>query len=63
MEATLLDCSIHYELERNESPDAPVVVLFHGWGCDGNIFSFLQREITKQCTVLTLDFPGHGKSA
>lgn len=58
----MLDCRIHYELERNENPDAPVVLLLHGWGCDGNIFSFLQREISDQCTVLTLDFPGHGKS-
>ncbi len=62
LEATLFNCRIHYELERNENPDAPVVLLLHGWGCDGNIFSFLQREISKQCTVLTLDFPGHGKS-
>ena len=63
MEATLQGCRIHYALERNENPDAPVVVLLHGWGCDGNIFSFLQREITAHSTVLTLDFPGHGQSA
>ena len=62
LEATLLDCKIHYDLERSDSPDAPVVVLLHGWGCDGHIFSFLQREITKYCTLLTLDFPGHGQS-
>ena len=63
MEATLLDCQLHYTLEQNENPDVPVVVLLHGWGCDGNIFSFLKRDIGAQCTVLTLDFPGHGKSA
>lgn len=63
LEATLLDCQLHYTLEQNENPDVPVVVLLHGWGCDGNIFSFLKRDISAQCTVLTLDFPGHGKSA
>ncbi len=63
LEATLQNCAIHYLLERNENPDAPVVVLLHGWGCDGNIFSFLQKEILEQSTVLSLDFPGHGQSA
>ncbi len=63
MEATLNGCRLHYSLTRSENPDAPVTVLLHGWGCDGNIFSFLEREITQNSTVLTLDFPGHGMSA
>lgn len=63
MEATLNGCKIHYSLTRNADPSAPVVVLLHGWGCDGNIFSFLEREITQSSTVLTLDFPGHGSSS
>lgn len=62
LEATLNGCKIHYALDRNEDPAAPVVVLLHGWGCDGNIFSFLTREISKQSTVLAVDFPGHGQS-
>lgn len=63
MEATLNGCKIHYTLDRNEDPSAPVVVLMHGWGCDGNIFSYLRKEIMEKSTVLAVDFPGHGQSA
>ncbi|MBQ8151063.1 MAG: alpha/beta hydrolase [Clostridia bacterium] len=62
MEATFQGCRIHYTFEQNASPEAPVVLLMHGWGCDGTIFSYLQRELAPQSSVLTLDFPGHGKS-
>ncbi|MBE5801169.1 MAG: alpha/beta hydrolase [Clostridiales bacterium] len=62
LETTLQGCRIHYVLHRNEKADAPVVVLLHGWGCDGSVFSFLEREIVEQCTLLIIDFPGHGKS-
>ncbi len=37
-------------------------MLLHGWGCDETIFNYLRREISHQCSVLTLDFPGHGRS-
>ncbi len=62
METVLQGCKIQYTLHRNENPAAPVVVLLHGWGCDGNIFAYLQKEIMPSSTVLALDFPGHGQS-
>jgi pimeloyl-ACP methyl ester carboxylesterase len=62
LEATLNGCKIHYTLDCHKDPAAPVVVLLHGWGCDGNIFNYLKNEIAKQSSVLTIDFPGHGQS-
>lgn len=38
------------------------VLLLHGWGCDGTIFSFIASGLMEQADVTTLDFPGHGRS-
>lgn len=62
LEKVLQGCSIHYELIQSENTSAPVVLVLHGWGCEGNTFRFLEKELISQCTYLKLDFPGHGKS-
>lgn len=62
MEDTLLGCRIFYRWQRKENPDAPVVLMLHGWGCDSSIFSFIETDISKDASVLLVDFPGHGKS-
>ena len=63
METTLLGCRLSYEFKRPTAPDAPVVLFLHGWGCDGSIFSFAMDQLAEGAAILTLDFPGHGKSA
>ena len=62
MEAVVCNCRIAYRFEKAENSDAPVVLLMHGWGCDGSIFSSFLPEFTKHASVLAVDFPGHGRS-
>lgn len=62
MEQTIMDCKVHYEIHRSSQDNAPVVVLLHGWGCDDSVFSFIASGLQLGATVVTLDFPGHGKS-
>ena len=63
MQATINGCPIHYEVRRNPKDNAPCVLLLHGWGCDSGMFSFIESALQETCTVVTLDFPGHGQSA
>lgn len=62
MEDTLLGCRISYDFRRGDDASAPTVLLLHGWGCDGSIFSFIQSGLPKSASVLTVDFPGFGHS-
>lgn len=63
MEATIQGCRIFYELHRPHNTASPVVLLLHGWGCDGSVFSFLHKGFTDATAWMTVDFPAHGKSA
>ena len=63
MEAVIQDCRIAYRYEKSSQNDAPVVLLLHGWGCDGSIFSTFVPELCRHASVLAVDFPGHGQSA
>ncbi|MDD3334203.1 MAG: alpha/beta hydrolase [Eubacteriales bacterium] len=60
METELLGCRLYYHWQRKEDPKAPTVLLLHGWGCDSTIFSFIESGL--DTSVLSVDFPGHGKS-
>lgn len=62
MEATIQDCRIFYRYQESEQSGRPVILLLHGWGCDGSIFSFIESELAPEASILTVDFPGHGKS-
>ena len=39
------------------------VVLLHGWGCDTTLMKPVADFLSADMTVLSLDFPGHGKSS
>ena len=55
-------CKIRYEIKVNgESGETPVLLL-HGWGCDADIYTGLINDLQEHTTVITLDFPAHGKS-
>lgn len=62
MEATIMDCRLHYRYQPNQSAAGPVLLMLHGWGCDGSIFSFIEDGFREKASLLTVDFPGHGKS-
>lgn len=51
--------SIHYELTGS---GARRVVLLHGWGCDISLMKPVADVLSQDMTVLSIDFPGHGKS-
>jgi pimeloyl-ACP methyl ester carboxylesterase len=38
------------------------VFLLHGWGANHKLFSKLAKDISEKYTVVSLDFPGFGKS-
>ncbi len=62
MEAMVQGCRIFYRYHQADAVDATAVLLLHGWGCDGSIFSFIESGLSQQANVLTVDFPGHGQS-
>ena len=62
MEATIQGCRIFYRYTKAEKANGSTILLLHGWGCDGSIFSFIEKGLSEQADVLTVDFPGHGQS-
>lgn len=39
------------------------MVLLHGWGCTGDMMKTVGEHLSKDMTVLAVDFPAHGKSS
>jgi len=62
LEALIQDCKLFYQYIPCENSDAPCVLFLHGWGCDGSIFNAFINDMAKHASVVTVDFPGHGKS-
>ena len=62
LQATIHQCRIEYDFQQSPEPDAPCVLLLHGWGCDRSTFSFIQSTLGNEISMLSLDFPGHGQS-
>lgn len=57
-----MDCRLFYRYQPKQGATGPVLLMLHGWGCDGSIFSFIEDGFRENVSLLTLDFPGHGKS-
>lgn len=49
-------------VERHGSPDAPVIVLTHGWAMDSTIWFYAKRDLSRNFHVICWDLPGMGKS-
>lgn len=62
MPATINGSPLYYDIRRNADAGAPTVLLLHGWGCDSSMFSFIRDALMPDATVVTLDFPGHGRT-
>lgn len=43
-------------------PDAPPIVLTHGWGLDATIWYYAKRQLAERFRVIVWDLPGLGKS-
>lgn len=64
MEEKFLDsqgCRVHYTVSG--VADGPWIVLMHGWGCSAETLASIANVAGTTHHVLSVDFPGHGKSA
>lgn len=43
-------------------PQAPTIILTHGWGPDSTVWYYAKKQLTEQFRVVTWDLPGLGKS-
>lgn len=51
--------NVHYELSGSGEKR---VALLHGWGCDISLMKPVADFLSRDMTVLSVDFPAHGKS-
>lgn len=51
------------EIFYTEHGDGPAVLLVHGWGCDGNDWSWLASDLSADHRVICVDLRGHGRSS
>ena len=58
MEYTYQGLKVYCE-KKGRGPD---LVLLHGWGCDGKIFSGIVSELMPYFTIYNVDLPGFGNS-
>ena len=49
-------------VERLGNPDAPCLILTHGWGMDSTIWGYSKRDLSKAFEVIVWDLPGTGRS-
>jgi pimeloyl-ACP methyl ester carboxylesterase len=52
---------IHYYISPDSSKER-VLWCFHGYGESGDSFSFLEKELSRDFTIISIDFPFHGKT-
>lgn len=60
MEIKAGGAAVHYEIAGEGKKR---VLLLHGWGCDTSLMKPVADFLSKDMTVLSIDFPGHGKSS
>lgn len=50
------------QVEFYGSPDAPPLILTHGWGPNSTVWYYAKKQLSEQFYVITWDLPGLGKS-
>lgn len=60
MEMQISGVNMHYELSGSGEKR---VVLLHGWGCSTELMKPVAEALSKDMTVLAVDFPAHGRSS
>lgn len=53
------DNNIYYNIYGSGST---VILFLHGWGCSGNVFDPIIKQLESNYTCIVVDFNGHGKS-
>lgn len=56
---------LHYRQAGSDAPDAPVVIILHGWGCSASTMALFESTIAENCPqwkIFNLDLPGFGAS-
>ena len=59
MEMPISGVHMHYEIQGS-GPKR--VVLLHGWGCSAKLMQPVADALSKDMTVMLVDFPAHGES-
>lgn len=49
-------------VEQLGSPEAPPVILVHGWAMDSTIWFYAKRDLSRRFRILCWDLPGMGRS-
>ncbi|WEJ56919.1 alpha/beta hydrolase [Devosia sp. FJ2-5-3] len=49
-------------VEQQGSPDAPPIVLVHGWAMDSTIWFYAKRDLSRNFRIISWDLPGMGRS-
>ena len=62
MQLELCGTNVYIEESRPENAQGNLLLL-HGWGCSTQLMASVQAEMGKTMRVVSIDFPGHGKSA
>jgi 3-oxoadipate enol-lactonase len=53
---------LFYRFHRHPDPDAPIVLLLHGWTATGDLQFFTAYEsLAAICSFITFDYRGHGR--
>ncbi|WP_041934366.1 alpha/beta fold hydrolase [Gloeothece verrucosa] len=50
------------QVEFYGSPDAPPLILTHGWGPNSTVWYYLKKQLANQYRLIVWDLPGLGKS-
>ena len=49
-------------VETHGAPDAPVIVMTHGWGLDSTIWHYAKQDLASKFRLVLWDLPGMGRS-
>lgn len=52
-----------YKISYIEEGSGTPIVIFHGWGCNKEMFQFILDEYKERFRVIAFDLPGFGESA
>ena len=62
MQVELLGASVFVQ-ESGSQNAGKNLLLLHGWGCSCELMASVQGAFEESMRVVSIDFPGHGKSA
>lgn len=53
----------HYIYKETGRADSETILILHGWGCSGEVYSGVAEHLSKKFNVIIPDLPGFGKTS